>query len=29
MTNRDWWIAARNILLIAAFAALWVWRISW
>ncbi len=29
MTDRDWWLAALNILLIAAFAALLAWRISW
>jgi hypothetical protein len=29
MTDRDWWLAALNILLIAAFAGLLAWRVSW
>lgn len=29
MTNRDWWLAALNILLIAGFAGLLAWRLSW
>lgn len=29
MTDRDWWLAALEVLLIAGFAFVIIWRISW